>query len=53
MDDNAKSMDSRLPANPNITYKDEWISWHDYLGTTPIEYYNTQLKKTQENTRFS
>ena len=53
--DNAKSMDSRLPANPNITYKDEWISWHDYLGTTPIEYYNTyaEAKKAAEQENFT
>jgi hypothetical protein len=23
----------RMPSNPHQTYKDEWISWYDFLGT--------------------
>ena len=31
-----------LPSNPNITYKEQWISWREFLGTTWPSYEEAQ-----------
>ena len=32
----------KIPSNPNIYYKDEWISLSDWLGTDTISSHNRE-----------
>tara|TARA_Y100000385_G_scaffold236776_1_gene251025 strand:- start:33 stop:620 length:588 start_codon:yes stop_codon:yes gene_type:complete len=34
--DKCKSLDKKIPRVPTGTYKNEWISWNDFLGTNNV-----------------
>lgn len=42
-----------LPVNPYKVYKDEWISWGDWLGTGKIANQNKHFLSFQEAKRFA
>ena len=35
-----KSKLVKIPTNPSIFYKDEWVSWNDWLKTDTIPFQN-------------
>ena len=38
-------VDQKLPQSPNINYRNEWVSWLDFLGKTVSKYYTYNAAK--------
>ncbi|MDA9596964.1 DEAD/DEAH box helicase family protein [Flavobacteriaceae bacterium] len=41
-----------MPANPNIVYKDSWISWGDFLGTNNVHGSKRKYLSYDESKKF-
>ncbi len=41
-----------IPSNPNKIYKENWISWGDWLGTGTISFYNRDYRNFEEAKYF-
>jgi len=47
-----KSRPKNIPASPVKVYKDEWVSWGDWLGTNTVATYNVKYCSFEEARKF-
>ena len=49
----SKSRPKNIPASPVRVYKDEWVSWGDWLGTNTVATYNVKYRSFKDARKFA